>query len=336
MDAISAHLDRGWDLLQKNDFRGATVSAQEVLKLDEQSPEAYTLLGAIAAAQGQAEEALEHYGRAMELDPEYIDPLLYAAETYMWPLGEYEEALELCQQALDMAEEEDEYLDALLLKAEVELGLGDLKAARATLSELPPVDFPEPVYHLRAARSWLDLGEIGDAEAHFRKALAGNSELAEAVHGLGLCAEERGDRAAMVEHFLKVYEMDQQEDRAPWGVDPERFEDICNQAVRELPERIQKLLQNVPIVAADYPSREIVAEGSDPRMLGFFAGVPYPDKSNLGGPPQLDCIFLFQRNIERVVRSREQLELEVRKTILHEAGHFFGLSEEELEEMGLS
>src|SRR5262249_29557060 len=67
MHAISAHLDRGWDHLQKSDFRRAIVSAEEVLKLDERSPEAYTLLGAIAAAQGHAEEALEHYGRAMEL-----------------------------------------------------------------------------------------------------------------------------------------------------------------------------------------------------------------------------------------------------------------------------
>jgi predicted Zn-dependent protease with MMP-like domain len=88
-------------------------------------------------------------------------------------------------------------------------------------------------------------------------------------------------------------------------------------------------------VAGDFPSIEIIAEGNDPRMMGFFSGVPYPEKSNLGGAPHLDCVFLYQRNIERMCRSREETAKEIRITLLHETGHFFGLSEEELEEMGL-
>jgi tetratricopeptide (TPR) repeat protein len=335
MDAISAHLDRGWDLLQRNDFAGAQRSASEVLKLDARSPEAYTLLGAIAAAQGHTDEALQNYEQAMELDPDFIDPLLYAAETFMWPLEDYEQALELCVQALEIAEEEDEFLDALLLKAEAELGLGDDEAALRTLEELPPVDFPEPVYHLRAARTLLDLGQGEAAMEHYERALERDPSLTEAVHGLGLCAEERGDREALIRHFLKVWELDQKEPQAPWGISPERFEELCTQILTELPERIRTLLANVPLVASDYPSRELVAEGSDPRMLGLFAGVPYPDKQNVGGTPHLDCIFLYQRNIERVARSVAEVELEIKKTIVHEAGHFFGLSEEELDDMGL-
>lgn len=336
MDEISAHLDRGWDLVQRGDPERARVSAQRVLELDENSPEGYTLLGAIAAAAGEADEALGHYRRAMELDPGFVDPLLYAAEVYLWPLCEPEQAARLCEQALDVAEEEDEYLDALLLKAEAEVAMGDDDSAQATLAELPEIDLPEPVYHLRAARTFLDLGLVAEAEAHYLKALERDPQLSDAIHGLGLCAEERDDRETMIRHFLRVRKLDLEEPKAPWGVSAERFEEIGTRSLAELPERIRKLLENVPVVAEDYPAEELVREGYDPRVLGFFSGVPYPEKSTLGTAPHLDCIFLYQRNIEKLARNVEEVEEEIKKTLVHEAGHFFGLSEEELDELGLA
>jgi predicted Zn-dependent protease with MMP-like domain len=80
---------------------------------------------------------------------------------------------------------------------------------------------------------------------------------------------------------------------------------------------------------------ESVAEGNDPRMLGFFSGVPYPEKTTDSGVPHLDCVFLYQRNIERSCKSRDEAAREIRVTLLHETGHFFGLSEDELHVMGL-
>lgn len=335
MDELSAHLDRGWDLLQKGDLSTATVAARHVLELDEESPEAHTLLGAIAAAGGEHETAIEHYDRAMELDPEFVDPLLYSAESHLWPLGEFDEAIRLCDAALDLAEEEDEFLDALLLKAEAELAKGDGAAARKTLAELPPTSLPDPHFHVRAGRALLDAGDLDAAEKHLQAALKEAPDLVDAQHGLGLIHEERGDARKMVKAFLKVREADLKEPAPPWGVTRERFEELAEAALEELPERIRKLLENVPILAADYPSIELVAEGSDPRMMGFFSGVPYPEKASLGELPHLDCVFLYQSNIERFCRSAAEVEEEIRKTLLHETGHFFGLSEEELEAMGL-
>ena len=323
------------DLLHKHDYRGAKRSAEQVLTIDERSPEGYVLLGAIAAAEGHPRDALQHYEHAMHLDPGFLDPLLYAAETYIWPLGECEQAITLCEQALDLAEEEDEYLDALLLKAEAELGVGDFEASRRTLNDLPEVDMPEGLYHLRAARTLMELGALKEAEVHFKRAYAKDDQLSDALHGLGLCAEERGDRDEMVKLFLEVRERDLQEPPVPWAIGPERFEELITQALQALPERIRELLRNVPVVAADYPSEELVREGRDPRMLGFFAGIPYPEKSNVGGAPQPDCILVFQRNLERMSQDLQELEEEIKTTLFHEAGHFFGLSEEELEEMGL-
>jgi predicted Zn-dependent protease with MMP-like domain len=79
-----------------------------------------------------------------------------------------------------------------------------------------------------------------------------------------------------------------------------------------------------------------VREGVDPRLLGLFSGVPLPDKTAVGPPaPVLDAIHLFQHNLERACRDREQLRAEIRITVLHETAHFFGLDDEDLEKLGL-
>lgn len=337
MDALTAHLDRGWDLLKNNDFRAAEISANKALEAESDSPEALTLLGAIAAAQGEDDDALEYYRKAMDSDPEYVSPMLYAAEVLLGPDGDVEQALKLAEDAVKHAVEEDEILDARLLHAEALIAFGDRDGeAKTVLSELPSGAFPDVVYHYRAARCFLDVGVLDAAEEHLRRTLAKEPDNADAYHALGLVYEQRDDHRAMVKAWLKVRELDLAEDPFPWALSADEFEQVAEEALGELPDRIRKLLENVPILASDYPSVEIVAEGNDPRMMGFFSGVPYPEKSNVAGSsPHLDSVFLYQRNIERVCRNRDEVQQEIRVTLLHETGHFFGLSEEELEAMGL-
>jgi predicted Zn-dependent protease with MMP-like domain len=55
----------------------------------------------------------------------------------------------------------------------------------------------------------------------------------------------------------------------------------------------------------------------------------------MGGQPQLTQILLFRKNLERAAHSAEELAEEIRITLLHETGHFFGMSEEDLAEVGL-
>jgi predicted Zn-dependent protease with MMP-like domain/Flp pilus assembly protein TadD len=335
-DALSAHLDRGWDLLKENDLDGARISARAAADEDPTAPEPETLFGAIAAAAGDEDGAMRHYRRAMKLDREYVPPMLYAAELLLWPNEEFEDALELIDRALEHADDEEDYIDALLLKAEALIDMGaETDEAREVLSQLPPTQFPDASFHVRAARCFLDLEMLEEAEEQFQQALVLDAGDADAYHGLGIVYEEREDTRAMVKAFLKVRELDLEAPPAPWSMSQEDFEKVAEEALAELPERIRELLGNVPIVAADYPSIEIVAEGNDPRMLGFFSGVPYPEKTSMGGVPHLDCVFLYQLNIERMSKNREEAAREIRTTLLHETGHFFGLSEDELEAMGL-
>jgi tetratricopeptide (TPR) repeat protein len=99
MDQFSAHLDRGWDLAQKGDASGASACARRALEIDPKSPEVHNLLGYTAALAGDAEEALEHYKQALALDETYFEAMLNAAEVLMHPLGEWDEAIAMCERS---------------------------------------------------------------------------------------------------------------------------------------------------------------------------------------------------------------------------------------------
>ena len=124
MDQLSAHLDRGWDLAQKGDAAGAIACARRALELDPQSPEVHNLLGFTTALAGESEEALEHYRQAIALDETYLEAMLNAAEVLMHPLGEWDEAVDLCDDALEYAETPEEIADCVLLKVDALMGRG--------------------------------------------------------------------------------------------------------------------------------------------------------------------------------------------------------------------
>jgi len=78
-----------------------------------------------------------------------------------------------------------------------------------------------------------------------------------------------------------------------------------------------------------------VEAGLDPRVLGLFNGAPHGERGATADMPGVTEIVLFRQNIERVAADDDELRDEIRTTLLHEAGHFFGLDEEGLARLGL-
>jgi predicted Zn-dependent protease with MMP-like domain/Tfp pilus assembly protein PilF len=331
---LEADLDEGWRALDEGDLDKTKAAVEAALAKEAQSPEAHTLAGALAAAEGDSERAMASYERAMELDEAYVEPRLLAAELAALE-GDGETALQLCDEALDVADEEEDYLDALLLKAEVQLAEDDPDAAASTLAELPPVDLPTASHHQRAAECMLELEEVDEAERHFQAAARLDPASADPIYGLGLVAEARGDEEQQRAQFRQVAALDRKAPAAPWTLSAARLEEQVEAALAELPPRARKLLENVPILVEDYPADELIDEGVDPRSLGLFTGVPYPEQSSMGTAPHLERVLLFQRNIERLARTAEEVEEQIRVTLLHETGHFFGMDEEDLADVGL-
>lgn len=335
-DRLAAHLDRGWELLERGDALGASNAADKAEKAAPGAPETHTLRGAIAAQLGDPEQAAEHFRAAMKADPEYPAPILQSAELALYSLDDPAEGLKLAQRAAEVAEDDADLADAVLLIADAQLTLERPADAAGTMAELDGISVEDPSVHVRAGQLWLDMNDARRACAHFRKAVDLDPELADAHHGIGLACEALGDHRTMQQAFLETRRLDLVQPHAPWHMSEAEFQAIADHAMEALPPQARELLVNVPILIADYPAAEIVAEGYDPRMLGFFSGVPYPEKMNVGGgAPQPDCVFLYQRNIESHCADRDELEREIAITLWHETAHFFGLDDDDLDEIGL-
>src|SRR4051812_10818516 len=208
MDQFSAHLDRGWDLVQRGDPRGAELSARRALEIDAQSPEAYNLLGYVAALKGEFEEAVEHYRQAIALDDTYLEAMLNAAEVYVHPLGDFDEAIQMCDTALDLAENDDEIVDALLLKFDAQLGKGELDAATELCNLFPDGPFENPNHTFLVGRAFYEIGNLERAFPLIEESVKRNPKNPEAWYYLGLLRDERGETQAATQAFLHSRELD--------------------------------------------------------------------------------------------------------------------------------
>jgi predicted Zn-dependent protease with MMP-like domain len=121
-----------------------------------------------------------------------------------------------------------------------------------------------------------------------------------------------------------------------YGVSREHFERLVETAMETLPEDYKKYFLNITIIVEDYPGREDTRRMSVKRehLLGLFSGVPYPKKGGFFDIPYPlpDRIILFQKNIENICSSEKDLIDQIQKTLIHEVGHYFGLSETDLRE----
>jgi len=113
------------------------------------------------------------------------------------------------------------------------------------------------------------------------------------------------------------------------------FEKLVSEALDSLPPEFQEKLSNVSVVIEDLASWEVLKAQNlkDPHaLLGLYVGIPQ-SKRGIGYSFVLpDRIFIYRRAIEARASTPETIRSLVRKVVLHEIGHHFGLSEEELEE----
>lgn len=119
-------------------------------------------------------------------------------------------------------------------------------------------------------------------------------------------------------------------------LDRQQFEQLVNEALEELPEEIASRMENVQLVIEEEPDEETVADADiEPeQLLGLYQGIPLTerDSSYFGVLP--DRIALYQRNLERISRNAKELRESVRRTVIHEVAHHFGIDDARLSELG--
>jgi predicted Zn-dependent protease with MMP-like domain len=111
------------------------------------------------------------------------------------------------------------------------------------------------------------------------------------------------------------------------AVDGERFQDLVREALDDLPRWIQERLDNVDVLIEDSPPR------GRRNLLGLYEGVPLTHRgaNYFGVLP--DRITLFRSTIERAARNEADVKRVVKRTVVHEFAHFFGISDERLREI---
>ncbi len=115
-----------------------------------------------------------------------------------------------------------------------------------------------------------------------------------------------------------------------------RFERLIRRALAELPSPYGDWLANVDVVVERRPSRhQLGAAGPGETLFGLYEGVPLTERNSDYGLVLPDKITIFQEPLEREFRRDAELIEEVRRTVLHELAHHFGISDEELERLGL-
>jgi predicted Zn-dependent protease with MMP-like domain len=117
-----------------------------------------------------------------------------------------------------------------------------------------------------------------------------------------------------------------------------QFETLVAEAIDTLPEEIMVWLDNVAIVVGEWPSPAQLAQvglDSDDTLFGLYVGVPKTKRGFTYGEIVPDKIVIFQRPIEMASRTTDQVRDRVRRTVLHEIGHHFGMDEDQLEQAGV-
>jgi len=115
-----------------------------------------------------------------------------------------------------------------------------------------------------------------------------------------------------------------------------RFEELVDGALSSLPEEFSELLDNVSIFIAGQPSRETLREMGVPEgetLLGLYEGVPLTERTSDYGLVAPDTITIFQKPIEESCDSEDEVAEQIRRTILHELAHHFGIDEDRMDEV---
>jgi predicted Zn-dependent protease with MMP-like domain len=115
------------------------------------------------------------------------------------------------------------------------------------------------------------------------------------------------------------------------------FATLVEEAVGLIPERFQREMKNLALVVEDEPSPDLLeAMGIEPpdSLYGLYEGTPLTEREwSASGTLLPDRITIFQRPIEEDCEDEEEIRAVIGETLIHEVGHYFGLSEEEIEEI---
>lgn len=119
-------------------------------------------------------------------------------------------------------------------------------------------------------------------------------------------------------------------------MDRSRFQRLVEEALREIPRRFRSAMQNVAVIVEDEPPLQILEEMEiEPpdSLFGLYQGTPLPDRGWGYGNALPDRISIYQGPIEEACEDDDEIRDCVAETVIHEFGHYFGMDEDQIEEI---
>jgi predicted Zn-dependent protease with MMP-like domain/Flp pilus assembly protein TadD len=344
---VETRLDGVAAAFEEGAFEEALAGAEALLAEAPGLPEALHWRAVALTELGRLEEALEAWGRALKEAPDDLELLLGAAECLVCRAGDdreaVEEGLELCARGRKLAQRAGDVellFEFLLLEGTGLNQVGECARAVASL-EAALGHVPRSVEaRLERAIALFELCRFPEAQGAFEEVLKDAADEPWAHHYLGLLAERRGDGKEARKRFGKAQAVAPEEFPPPVELGEEAFDKAVEDAVKALPGHVKEYLDNVTIAVEEIPKDEDLLGESPPLspcILGVFRGSPVGERNSiLGGfDPYPASIVLYQKNLERFAKTREELIEQIGITVMHEVGHLMGLDEDDLWQRGL-
>jgi predicted Zn-dependent protease with MMP-like domain/Flp pilus assembly protein TadD len=335
-------LDEAAEALEAERYEDALGKCDAALKLKADEPEALGTRAAALEELGRVEEAIETYAALRRLEPSEPTWTLAAASLLILRSGDEVEATEeglLLLEGIERQVEEDprQHFDWLFLVGVALNQLGELEDSLEALESAIELFPDDPEARVERAVVLFELCRFEPAKAALEALARELPEDPMPPHYLGLLAERRGDEAAARKLFATAAKLDPEGFPPAVVLSEKEFDSALEAAIAALPGHARAELGNVTISVEPFPDDASLRSGEvTPTILGVFVGTPLDERSPLSAEDhQTARIVLYQRNLERFARTREELIEQIRITVLHEVGHLLGLDEEELRERGL-
>ena len=227
--------------------------------------------------------------------------------------------------------------DVALMLGDAEFDYGNPEAALEEYDRAVEQDPAWSEAYSARANCLVELGRLDEAENDVDQALRIDPRTAQAHYVRAVIKELKGSEGEADQGYKTATSLAPKAFRIPVRVTRRSFDRAVRSAIKLLPQRFKDRMDGVDIYVKDLPEPQDHPDANlSPLIMGAFDGYSLTERMETNPwtqvPPR---IYLYQKNIERVCASREDLVREIRVTLLHEVGHFFGLGEEDLERINL-
>jgi Flp pilus assembly protein TadD/predicted Zn-dependent protease with MMP-like domain len=346
-EQVAALIEAANQAIALGQFGAAWTCADRAADLAPASVEAHHLRGASLAGLGRAAEAQVAYALALALDPDDPETLRAVADFYI--NGKAERGRDGLRLGLELAQRGSRRVlarrrkapslaaDLALLEGQAlnDLGRSDEALARVDVA-LKHAPGRGDALHERGV-ALFDLSRFAEAKAAFERALAVQPDDAYTHQLLGLTLEQLGDAAGAARALARAIELAPGELAPPVLIDAAELRREIDAVIATLPPERQARVRQTRIEIADLPDPAdltAVQPPFPPTILGLYRG-PVGRNAPAATPGEPTSIVLYRKNLARAVKTRADLSVQIRETLLHEIGHLEGLDEDDLRRRGL-